>query len=139
MVNVGVDGADEIIVNLSDRRELPEDEQCDEMIGEDHAEHGAGEQRHDAGQASDARRRIVASVRSEILHRVDEDQQADERHHQKHRGRQRIQRKAERLPRAPDRQPIPKHPERMFAHYRGLATADPLAESTDNLHKEKTA
>ena len=37
-----------------DRGELPEDEQPDEMVGGDHAQHGAGEQGHQPGETADA-------------------------------------------------------------------------------------
>ena len=67
---IGVVVADQEI--RRDRGELPEDEQDDELVGQDDAEHRSGEQDEHAGESGQA-----WLVVAEVAHRVDADQQAD--------------------------------------------------------------
>ncbi len=79
---IGVVVADEEV--RRDRRELPEDEQRDELIRQDDAEHRPGEQREHAGEAGES-----GLVVAEVAERVHADQQADaghERHHHEREG-----------------------------------------------------
>ena len=74
---IGVVVADQEV--RRDRGELPEDEQRDELVRQDHAEHRPGEQRQHAGEACEA-----GLVVAEVAERVHADQQSDaghERHH----------------------------------------------------------
>ncbi len=68
-----------------DRGEFPEHEQPDQLIGQDDAEHRAGEDREHAGEAGDTGEfgvvlaAMTAVVRREVAERVDADQQPDAR------------------------------------------------------------
>ena len=65
--------------------DLPADEQDHEVVGDDHQQHGRGEQRDERCV------RRVARVAAEVLDRVDLDQQRDHGHHHRDDGCEPVQ------------------------------------------------
>ncbi len=69
-----------------DRRQLPGDEQRNQVVGPDHTQHGGGEQRHQPGEATLTR----LDVR-EVADGVDAHQETDARDEQRHHQRERVE------------------------------------------------
>jgi len=72
--------------------QFPANEEQQQAVGDDHAEHGAGEQRQEREEPREIR------VRRHVADAVNEDQQADEGHHHQHHRRERIEHPAELKP-----------------------------------------
>ena len=87
---LGVPEADEEVGGEAD--DLPAHEEQKQAVGDDHAEHGAGEEREKAEEAGEV------LVVGHVADAVDEDQQADEGDHDQHHCGQRIEHPAEREP-----------------------------------------
>ena len=81
---------DEQIAGQADQ--LPADEEQEQAVGNDHAEHRRREQGHKAEEP-----REIFVVRH-VADTEDENQQADERNHHQHDGRERVQHPAELQP-----------------------------------------
>ena len=102
--------------------ELPKDQQHDQVVGENQAEHAGGKER-DVGEETAGERigvarlgrpatLIVCAQRfadSHVAVGIHENQEADEWHHDKHQRGQRIDHEPERLPVGADGQPIAEH------------------------------
>ena len=72
--------------------QLPANEEEQQAVGDDHTQHCGGEQRHEAKETSE-----VLVVRH-VAHAVDENEQADERDHDQHHRRERVEHPAELQP-----------------------------------------